>query len=364
MRRMFIIMLVFLLSLSSVSSVVVAAEPPLPLEELILQQHLTQKELERSLSLLQAEEKTLQTEIAQLTLDMGKQASVIAAMRKHAGEVAKAYYMGERVSLMSLLFDTENFNDFLLLYEFLQLLYERDINTLERFQQERAKLGQMQTTKQSRLARVTELRKHFESQLQQLLIVQAEKERNLNKLSNPASVETLMDHLIVDWRERGLPAFNTFFSELAAAMFQVQELATPERISSEDLFSHTLTISEEDFNQFLMSKNDLFKQSRFTFDNDQLIVEGSYDQMNLRIEGNYEYVSPKELKFHITKLTFDGFELPQTTITEMEKKYDLGFYPSVISPNVQVQSIRLADQALTLKLKLNFPFGFGKKKTG
>ncbi|WP_134687474.1 coiled-coil domain-containing protein [Brevibacillus migulae] len=361
MRRFVMIMLVFLLSLSSVSSIVGAVEPAPPLEELILQQHLTQKELERSLSLVKEEEKALQTEIAQLTLDMGKQASIIAAMRKHAGEVARAYYMGERTSLLSLIFDTENFNDFLLLYEFLQLLYERDLNTLERFQQERAKLEQMQATKQNRLSRVTELRKHFESQLQQLLIVQAEKERNLNKLSDPAGVESLMDHLIVDWRERGLPAFNTFFSELAAAMFQVQELATPERISSEDLFSHTLTISEEDFNQFLMSKNDLFKQSRFTFENDQLMVEGSYDQMNLRIVGNYEYVSPQELKFHITKLTFDGFELPQTTIEEMEKKYDLGFYPSVISPNVQVQSIRLADQALTLKLKLNFPFGFGKK---
>ncbi len=357
MRRLVIILLAFLLILPSFTS---AAEPPPTLEELILQQHLTQNELERSLALLREEEKQLQTEIAQLTLDAGKQASVIASMEKRAGEVARAYYMGERVTLMSLLFDTENFNDFLLLYEFLELLYERDISILERYQNERAKLVQLQAAKQNRLATVTQLRERFENQLQQLLVIQAEKERNLKRLSDPTGVNSLMNHLIAEWRERGLPAFNTFFGELSTVMLQVPELATPERISSEDLFSHTLTISQDDFNQFLMSKNDLFNQSQFTFENDELVVEGSYDQMNLRIVGKYELVSPRELKFHITRLTFDGFELPQTTIEEMEKKYDLGFYPSVISPNVKVESIRLSNRALTLKLKLDMPFGFGK----
>lgn len=353
MRRLVIIMLAFLLLSSSFAS----AKEPLPLEELILQQHLTQKELERSLTLIQAEEKELQTDIAKLTIDINKQASVITAMRKHAGEVARAYYMGERVSLMSLLFDAENFNDFLLMYDFLQLLYEQDINTLERFQAERAKLEKLQSFKHSRLTAITELRKRFESQLQQMLLVQAEKERNLNKLSNPTGVQSLMDHLINDWEQRGLPAFNTFFGELSNVMFQVSELATPDRIASKDLFSHTLTISQDDFNQFLMSKNELFKQSHFTFENDKLVVEGTYDQMNLRIVGKYELVSPKELRFHITELAFDGFALPQTTIEEMEKKYNLGFYPSVISPNVNVEGIRLADRALSLQLKFSFPFG-------
>lgn len=357
MRRLVIILLAFLLILPSRAT---AAEPPLPLEEIILQQYLTQKELERSLALMQEEEKKLQIEIAQLTLDMGKQASVIASMQKRAGEVARAYYTGERVSLMSLLFDAENFNDFLLLYDFLQLLYQRDLRTLDRYQNERNKLEQLQASKQNRLGTVTGLRERFENQLQQLLVIQAEKERNLSKLSDPTSVNSLMNDLMTEWQERGLPAFNTFFSELSAVMFQVAELATPERISSENLFSHTLTISEDDFNQFLMSKNELFNQAQFTFENDQLVVEGSYDLMNLRIVGRYELVSPKELKFHITKLTFDGFELPQTTMEEMEKKYNLGIYPSVISPNVNVESIRLTNQALTLKLKLDLPFGFGK----
>lgn len=332
------------------------------LEEIILQQHMTQMELERSLSLLKDEEKKLQTELAKLTIDLGRQASIIAAMKGRAGNVARAYYTGERISLMTLLFDAENFNDFLLMYDFFQLLYERDMTTLERYHAEREKLATLQSTKQARLKRVSELRHQFEEQLQQVLLVQAEKERNLKKLSDPATVNHLMTQLMKDWRERGLPAFHNFFSVLSTVMFQVPELATPERIQSKDLFTHTLVIPQDDFNRFLESKNDIFKQSHFSFNDGLLTVEGTYDHMNLRIVGEYEMISSKELKFHIKELSYDGFSLPQTTINEMEKTYNLGFYPGNISPNIEVTGIQLANNALTLQLKLDMPFGFGLRK--
>lgn len=282
------------------------------------------------------------------------------AMKRHAGEVARAYYTGERDSFLSLLFDSENFNQFLLLFDFLQLLYQRDMNQLEKYQAERAKMTTFQSDKQQRLATITDLRSKFEKQLAEMLALQAEKEKNVQKLSDPSSVKSLMDHLTIDWRDRGLPAFRTFFEVLSKVMFQIPELATPERITSESLFAHTLTINQDDFNKFLVEKNDLFKQSLFTFDNNQLIVEGTYNQMNLKIVGAYQLVSPKELKFRITQLYFDGFLLPQTTMDEMEKKYDLSFYPSLISPNIEVEGITLAHKELKLQLKLDLPFGFGK----
>jgi hypothetical protein len=359
MRRILIFMLSLLLVFPALP---VSAEQEPTLEELILQQHLTQKELERSLSLIQAEEKKLHVDIAQLDVDMDRQQLVIAAMRRHAGDVARAYYTGERVSLFTLLFDAENFNDFLLLYDFLQLLYQRDLEKLEKFQAERKKWEQLQTSKQKRLSELQELRVRFEKQLEELLAIQAEKEKNLQKLPDPTSVTALMEHLIVDWQERGLPAFRTFFGVLSKVMFQMPELATPERISSEDLFSHTLTITQDDFNRFLVSKDELFKQAQFSFENNQLIVNGTYNQMQLRVVGSYELVSSKELKFHIKELAFDGFQLPTATIEEMEKQFNLSFYPEMISPNIHVEGITLADQALKLRLKLDLPFGFGYGK--
>lgn len=336
-------------------------EAALPLEQLILQQHFTQKELERTLTLLKAEEARTYRDIAQIDLDLQRQKLVIEAMQRHAGEVARAYYTGERANLLTLILNAENFNQFLLMFDFYQMLYEHDMNRLQAYHAERTKLADMQTDKQNRLALLQDLLKKYEQQLAEMLAIQAEKEKNVQKLDDPTTVQALMDHLIDDWEQRGLPAFQTFFGILAKVMMQVPELATPDRIQSDGLFNHTLTIKQNDFNQFLMQKDELFKQSRFSFVDNKLIVEGTYDHMELRLVGSYELVSPTELKFHISELSFDGFALPQATIDEMEKAYDLGFYPELISPNIQVLGISLQNEELKLQLKLNLPFGFGKK---
>jgi hypothetical protein len=334
---------------------------PLPLEQLILQQHFTQKELERTLTLIKEEETQTKGDIARLDLDLQRQKLVIEAMHRHAGEVARAYYTGERANLLTLLFRAENFNEFLLMFDFIQILYERDMARLESYQTERTKLLTMQADKQERLTILQTLRQQYETRLVEMLAIQAEKEKNVQKLDDPTTVAALMDHLINEWQQRGLPAFQNFFGVLANVMDQVPELATPDRIQSDGLFSHTLTIKQDDFNQFLIGKNELFKQSHFAFEDNQLIVEGTYDQMELRLVGTYELVSPKQLKFHINELYFDGFALPQATVEDMEEMYDLGFYPELISPNIQVEGITMANEELRLQLKLNLPFGFGKK---
>lgn len=357
MRKFLLILLLLVCPLT----VFAQEETSIPLEQLILQQHFTQKELERTLTLIKAEETRTYGEIARIDLDLQRQKLVIEAMQRHAGEVARAYYTGERANLLTLLLNAENFNEFLLMFDFIQILYEHDMNRLEAYQAERTKLTALQVDKQGRLTLLRDTRKKYETQLAEMLAIQAEKEKNVQKLDDPTTVEALMDHLIADWEKRGLPAFQTFFGMLAKVMVQVPELATPDRIQSDGLFSHTLTIKQDDFNQFLITKDELFKQSRFSFEENKLIVEGTYDHMELRLVGQYELVSPTQLKFHITELAFDGFALPPSTIEEMEKAYDLGFYPELISPNIQVEGITMLNEELKLQLKLNLPFGFGKK---
>lgn len=342
-------------------TVFAAEEPATPLEQLILQQHFTQKELERTLTLLKEEETRTYGEIAKLDLDLQRQKLVMEAMQRRAGEVARAYYMGERTNLLTLILNAENFNQFLLMYDFYQLLYEHDMSQLEVYHTERTKLTAMQADKKNRLDQLQALRKKYELQLTEMLAVAAAKEKNVEKLDDPTVVESMMDNLITDWENRGLPAFQTFFGMLAQVMVQVPELATPDRIQSNGLLNHTLTINQTDFNNFLIEKDALFKQSRFSFEDNKLTVEGTYDQMELKLVGNYELVSPTELKFHITELYFDGFALPPSTVEEMEEAYDLGFYPELISPNIQVEGITLMNEELKLQLQFNLPFGFGKR---
>jgi len=357
MRKFILILFLFVCPLT----VFAQEEKPGSLEQLILQQHFTQKELERTLTLIKQEETRTQGDIARLELDLKRQKLVIEAMHRHAGEVARAYYTGERANLLTLLFNAENFNEFLLMFDFIQLLYDRDMQRLEMYQTERAKLFAMQEDEHNRLEELKELRKKYEARLAEMLAIQAEKEKNVQKLDDPASVEALMDHLIGDWQKRGLPAFQTFFGLLSDVMMQIPEIATPDRIQSDGLFSHTLTIRQDDFNQFLMNKDELFKQSRFSFEDNKLIVDGTYDHMRLKLVGTYELVSPTQLKFHISELYFDGFALPPSTVADMENMYDLGFYPGLISPNIQVEGITMMNEELKLLLRLNLPFGFGKK---
>ncbi len=346
MRRCLFLALAFLLLFPPP---VTRAQDPLPLEQVILQQHLTQAELQRNLALIKQEEDRLQSELARLDIELKKQALVIASMRRHAGDVARAYYTGERATLLTLLFDTDNFNDFLMVVDFLQLLFEKDMGKLESFQAERAKAAKLLADKQDRLSKVVLVRQHFEQQLTKILAIQKAKEENLAKLSDPTAVQSLMDHLIADWNSRGLPAFHRFFNTLSNVMGQLPELLASDR-ERFDLLNGTVVIGEDEFNRFLASKDDIFKQSRFQFTDNQLIVDGSYDQMNLRVVGHYELVSPTVLKFHINQLLFDGFSLPDTTVQELENSYDLGFYPALIDPNIQVKSLTLDHQQLTLKL--------------
>ena len=205
-------------------------------------------------------------------------------------------------------------------------------------------------------SQVKQIRKQYEERLREIMALQLEKEQNLQRLDDPTAVQSLMDHLVNDWRERGLPAFRKFFAVLSNVMGEISELATPDRIQSNGLFSHTLTIGEKEFNNFLVSKNELFAQSYFQFNDDKLIVDGSYEQINLRIVGEYELVSPTELQFHIDQLLFDGFELPRSTIEELAQEFDLGFYPELINPHIRVDSLTLDEQRLQLNLKWELPF--------
>jgi len=300
--------------------------------------------------MLRSHEEELYAEVAQLDIDIARQKLIIEAMHRHAGEVARSYYKGERASLLSLFLDSENFNDFLLLAQFLELLFKRDMQMLETFQAERAKSVALQTIKQEKIKQIETARVYLEERLAEIIAIQKQKEANLAKITDPTTMKSLMSHLTEDWSNRGLPAFRKFFSELAVAMRDVPELATPSRFTSQSFLSHTLTIDERDFNEFLARKNELFKYAQFQFDNNQLIVSGSYDQVNLKIVGEYELVSPTELKFKITQLLFDGFELPFTTIEELEKEYNLGFYPALINPNIRVEGVSLDMQQLKLKL--------------
>ncbi|AUM66098.1 hypothetical protein GOP56_09685 [Brevibacillus sp. 7WMA2] len=345
--------LFFLCFLLALPPSLATAEEALPLEKTILQQHLTQLELERNLQLLKLDESKLNRDLAELELEAKKQELTISSKRKHAGKVARAYYMGKRNDLLTLLFSADDFNQVLTSARLLEIIFTSDMKKLESFQLELARANDLSLQKQSQLKKIRELRQMYEKRLADMIAIKLLKEENLQKLPDSSSVEALMENLIKDWRSRGLPVFQDFFGVLARVMQDLPQLITPDHIQSEGLFTHKLTITEEEFNKFLLSKDPIFQHAYFSFDHNQLEVVGNYNQVNLKIIGSYEVVSPTELRFHINKLMFDGYELPDSTAEEMAKEYNLSFYPALINPNIHVQEATLDEHKLQIKVKFN-----------
>ncbi|WP_232698357.1 coiled-coil domain-containing protein [Brevibacillus daliensis] len=324
------------------------------MEHTILQQHLTQLELERNLGILREEEKRINKELATLELEAKRQELTIASSRKHAGKVARAYYMGKRDDLLTLLFNAKDFNQILASMSMMERIFAHDMKKLEKFQGALARSKEIASQKEAQLKQIRELRISYENRLTELLAVKMMKEENLEKLPETSTIEALMKDLVDDWRTRGLPVFRDFFSVLAGVMQDLPELVTSDRIQSEGLFTHKLVITEEEFNQFLLLKNPMFQHAYFTFDDNHLEVVGNYDNVNVKIRGMYKKVSPIELQFQITELIYEGFQLPLSTAEEMTKEYDLGFYPSLINENIRVEEVTLDNHKLEIKIKFDF----------
>ncbi|WMT42423.1 hypothetical protein RE628_08665 [Paenibacillus sp. D2_2] len=84
-------------------------------------------------------------------------------------------------------------------------------------------------------------------------------------------------------------------------------------------------------------------------------MQGSKEGLEISVEGHYtiENQPQNALVFHIDKLVFNGLELPDTTRTELEDEFDLGFYPKEIVPFIEATEAVIDEGQLTVKLKLS-----------
>jgi hypothetical protein len=106
-------------------------------------------------------------------------------------------------------------------------------------------------------------------------------------------------------------------------------------------------------NAFLRSRDSRFDAFEFRFAPDLLTLEGTSGGLSIRVQGHYTVQDEPEngLYFHIDHLYFNGLELPDTTRADLERRFDLGFYPQKLVPYLKADSIRLEDGKLTVGLK-------------
>ncbi|MFE5319894.1 hypothetical protein ACFQ88_14405 [Paenibacillus sp. NPDC056579] len=354
------ILICFSLCLSLLAGPALAANDD---TKLLLQKSLTVFEIDQELARIEQEQSKLVLQLASTEQRLHEQQALSVQTKKHAGQILRAYYMGDRESLWMLLFTVSSFKEALVMFEYMQMILGNDHRTLQAYKDSERQLKDLTSSLRSSQDALQQSKDRYTKQREQQVLLQRQIDTELSMQADAAPVLKQITDLTVQWQEKGIPLFRTYFTALAQAMKQLPELVNATGADGKNThlimngFQYTFQITDQELNAFLRTKNPLFNNMTFRFKDSQVIATGKQDQMEVAIKGSYEIatkesVKGKYIRFHMSQLKFNGFDLPQTTIEAMEKDFDLGIYPQSIASFLQVTDVRLQEGKLSIFLKL------------
>lgn len=330
----------------------------------VLQKGLTLYEIDQELSRIADLEQQLNVQISTAEQELERIRASSDEARRHAGKVIRAYYMGDRDTIWLLLFSIRSLPDALSTLEYLQMILGSDRRALRQHSEEQARLNKLtQELTQSRLA-LQESRERYLSGRERLVALQKELDEALAASGQADRLKQQMDELNTQWQVEGVPLFQTYFRALAKAMKDLPEMVTSGSGGNSRLilngFNYTFQMTDEELNDFLRQKNELFHHLTFRFTPDQVIAEGTHEDTSVLIKGNYRLETKNSsdsktahyVKYSIDELQYNGYMLPDTTIKALESQFDLGIYPHNIASFLQVTGITLEEGKMSIMLKL------------
>jgi len=327
----------------------------------LVQQGLTIHELDKELERLKAEEADVNADIGAKSAEIERQKTTLDARTAAAGRVLRAYYMGQRDRLWLLLFEMNSLNEALVALDYLQAIVTNDFKTLREYRAayvaQQARLAEL-TAQQERLRVV--IAEH-ERQRARLVEAQAELDRRLAELTVQER-EAQLDAIAAvteQWEQEGLPLFEDVLAALSTTMKDLPELLEDPSLMSVKDGIMEIRISDTKFNSFLKERNELFEHFEFAFGPEGMTVTGGLDGHSAALLGAYtlEHEPVNALRFAISSLTYNGFELPDTTKDALQEKYDLAFEPGRLLSGLTVSE--LANEEGLMRVKLSFSLASG-----
>ncbi len=359
MRRLagaFLIASILLLFLSRAGATLPVFAEPLPEEtRRLLEKSLSVVELDREIERISSLKSDTQTAIQKSQNRLAEQEIAIAVQREQAGRVLRSYYMGYKDFWLSSLLSVSSLPDLLRVWDVMDMIVEADNQIMDRYKDEYKKLNkgyeQLKKDKDELIAVGNQLI----AQRERIIALQNELDEALAASGDEQMLLRLMEELQAYWKSVGLYEVKQHFKALASAMTNLPSFVkeTPGIIQSSGLKTK-LTISDDQLNEFLRKEDNRFDDFSFTFDDGLLTMEGANGGMEVKIQGRYKVEDEPEnaLRFHVDTLIFNGLALPDTTRAELEREFDLGFYPQKLIKYVKAQSVSLEDGYLVVQLKI------------
>lgn len=333
----------------------VAAEPFTAEEQQILEQSLSIQEIDREIERIESRQLETEEALRVLQGQLSDKNEQIRVSREQAGLRLRAYYMGERENLLYALLSVNSLKDFFTVLDYYQLIMDRDRTVLNHYKADYAELARTKRKLDNTATELARMKEELQLQRSRVAALQQSVDESLGLSADPDKLKALIQELTAYWENVGLYELRKYFQALSSAMSQFPDfLQQNENSLVAEKGGYRLEIREEELNAFLYSKSELLKDMRFRFEKDKIVAQGSREGLELEVEGHYtvEQEPENSIVFHVDRLLFNGLALPDTTRDELERDFDLGFYPKKIVPFVEATDAAISEGTLTVKLKL------------
>lgn len=352
----YMLVLAWLLSLSRTVALPPVYADPLPEDaQAILEKSLSIQELDREIGRITDLKQHAQNDLLVTEQELIRQETAIAIQREKAGRTLRAYYMGSKDIWLHALFNVDSITDLVRVWDVMSIVLETDRQTMDQYASSYQSLRSGYAQLQEDRADLAAVENELIAQRDRIIRLQAEVERAIADSGKEDMLRRLVQELQAYWRNVGLYEVKQHFRALADAMHALPDWIsnTPGIVKTNGLRT-TLTITDEQLNTFLREQDSRFNDFAFSFNNGLLVMTGDNGNIQVKIEGRYIIENEPEnaLRFHVDALIFNGFSLPDTTRAELEREFDLGFYPQKLIKSIKARSVSLENGTLTVQLSL------------
>ncbi|WP_276355945.1 hypothetical protein [Cohnella caldifontis] len=332
------------------------AVEPLPEDtKKLLEKSLSVVEIDREVARISELRQEAERKIAASRQQIAALETIAAAQREKTDRVLRAYYMGRKDFILAALLNARSLPDLLRTWESMDLLIQSDRAEMDRYAAQTAQLKEGYAALRQDLADLTAVESELQAQRNRLIDLQDEIGRALASSGDEAHLRQMMDELQSYWKNVGLFEVKRQFRLLADAMQDLPDWIRehPEIMETKGLQTK-LTITDAQLNDFLRSRSGEFNQFEIRFERDRMKLSGDNGSMQVEIAGHYSIEEEPEnaILFHVDSLKFNGLELPDTTRADLERQFDLGFYPQKLVKFVKAKSVKLEPGTLTVELKV------------
>lgn len=345
-----------LLYLSRSGALLPVYAEPLPEEtRKLLEKSLSVVEIDREIDRISGLKGKTQTDIDHSKQQLAEQEIAIAVQREKAGRVLRSYYMGYKDFWLSALLNANSLPEIVRVWDTMDMIVQSDHRTMNGYKTDYQKLKKGYSKLQNDQEDLAAVERQLVAQRERIIALQKDLDQALAASGDEQMLLRLMDELQAYWKNVGLYEVKQHFKALANAMKNLPDYVnkTPGIIQTSGLKTK-LTISDDQLNEFLRSEDSRFDDFSFTFDKGLLTMEGDNGNIQVKIQGRYTVEDKPEnaIRFHVDTLVFNGLALPDTTRADLEREFDLGFYPQKLIKFVKAQSVEMEDGNLIVQLTI------------